>query len=225
MSSDCPLCGTPPGQSIRLFCLDFRRNWRYWRCTVCRLSWRDPSQRPNPESERAQYELHENEPADPAYRQFLQRVSEPLLAHLSPGARGLDFGAGPGPALAEMLAAQGHLVALYDPFFHPDTAVLQEQYDFITCTETAEHFYQPDIEFDRLHGLLKAGGLLALMTGRLDDDARFSRWHYRHDPTHVCFYRPETMEWIRNQYGYDRVHEKGDVSIFRKATARGQRPG
>lgn len=216
MSSDCPLCGTPSGPSTRLFCLDFRRGWRYWRCTVCRLSWRDPGQRPDPNAERAQYELHENDPADPGYQQFLKRVSEPLLARLAAESRGLDFGAGPGPALARMLAAAGHSVTLYDPFFHPETAALTRRYDFITCTETAEHFHRPRIEFDRLDDLLKSGGLLALMTGRLDEDARFGRWHYRHDPTHVCFYRPQTMEWIRNHYGYDRVHEKGDVILFRK---------
>jgi hypothetical protein len=42
-----------------------------------------------------------------------------------------------------MLAEAGHAMALYDPFFRPDPAALERDYDFITCTETAEHFHHP----------------------------------------------------------------------------------
>ena len=47
---------------------------------------------------------------------------------------GLDFGAGPGPALAAMMSEDGFDVAIYDPFFQPDAEALQRKYDFITCT-------------------------------------------------------------------------------------------
>ncbi|MDQ2069688.1 class I SAM-dependent methyltransferase [Natronospira bacteriovora] len=210
MSSSCPLCQAP---SIQRFCLDFRRGWGYWRCRHCRLSWRDAAQRPTPTRERQEYEQHQNDPEDPGYQRFLSRLSEPLLARLPEPAEGLDYGAGPGPAMPGLLASGGHRLALYDPFFHPDPTVLQGQYDFIVCSETAEHFHHPRQEFDRLHGLLRPGGLLALMTGRLDEDARFARWRYRHDPTHVCFYRQETLEWIGDHYGYERVYDEGDVTL------------
>ena len=49
---------------------------------------------------------------------------------------GLDFGAGPGPALAAMMSEDGFDVAIYDPFFQPDAEALQRKYDFITSTET-----------------------------------------------------------------------------------------
>lgn len=211
----CPLCGD---NRARLFCLDGLRGWRYRRCPTCRLTWRDAAQRPDAATERGQYELHENDAGDPGYRRFLARVADPLLARLAGPSRGLDYGCGPGPALARMLEHAGHRVALYDAFFHPDDSVLHGQYGFITCTETAEHFFEPGREFDRLTGLLRPGGLLALMTGRLDDDARFGRWHYRHDPTHVCFYRPETLDWIAGRYGLERVYGEGDVWIARRAS-------
>lgn len=209
----CPLCRST---AHRLFCLDGLRGWRYRRCRVCALTWRDPDQRPGRRQERRQYELHDNRPDDPGYRRFLARVAEPLAARLPPASQGLDYGCGPGPALADLLGAGGHAVAGYDPFFFPDPAPLERTYDFVTCTETAEHFFEPGREFHTLSELLRPGGRLALMTGRLDDDARFGRWHYRHDPTHVCFYRPETLDWIASRYGLVTEYRHGDVWIARK---------
>jgi SAM-dependent methyltransferase len=207
----CPLC---LGDG-RLFCLDLGRRRRYWRCSVCRLSWLDPAQRPTPEVETQQYALHRNHPDDPAYRRFLARLATPLLARLPAASSGLDYGCGPGPSLAAMLRAAGHGVRLYDPCFQPDADALSGHYDFVTCTETAEHFFAPGSEFDRLAKLLAPGGRLGLMTGLLTADHRFARWRYRHDPTHVCFYRRETMAFLAKRHGWVIEYAKGDVVIFR----------
>ncbi|EKV29815.1 methyltransferase-related protein [Caenispirillum salinarum AK4] len=168
----------------------------YHRCPACHATFLDPAQRPAPEVERAEYTAHENDPADPGYRRFLARLADPLLARLSPGASVLDYGCGPGPALAAMLDEAGHRTSLYDPFFHPDPAVLAQTYDAVTCTEAVEHFHHPAAEFDRLAGLLRPGGVLAVMTCFQTDDSRFADWHYRRDPTHVVFYREETFHHI-----------------------------
>ncbi len=45
------------------------------------------------------------------------------------------------------------------------------------------------------------GGTLAVMTMFQTDDARFETWHYRLDPTHVVFYRPETFTRLAHQLG------------------------
>ena len=78
-------------------------------------------------AERAEYDLHQNEPGDAGYRAFLSRLLEPLTERLEPGARGLDFGCGPGPALAEMLREAGFDVSLYDSFYLPDQGPLQDR--------------------------------------------------------------------------------------------------
>ena len=101
-----------------------------------------------------------------------------------------------------MLRESGHRCWLYDPFYEPDEAPLAWQYDFVTCTETAEHFHAPGREFARLSGLVKPGGVLAVMTCFQVDDARFRNWHYRLDPTHVCFYRHETFEFLAAELGW-----------------------
>jgi SAM-dependent methyltransferase len=178
----------------------------------------DPVDRPSPEVERARYDTHENDPYDPRYRDFLRRVLDPLLPLLTPGSRGLDFGAGPGAALQAMLEESGHPTRIYDPFYAPDPIVLEDRYDFVTCTETAEHFHDPELEFRRLDGLLRPGGWLAIMTEILDDQTDFASWYYARDPTHVVFYRRTTLEWAADRHGWTVHFPHRNVGLFRKST-------
>ncbi|MBC7155656.1 MAG: class I SAM-dependent methyltransferase, partial [Rhodobacteraceae bacterium] len=129
----------------------------YGRCDACAARYVAPHHLPDAATEAAQYALHQNRVDDPGYRRFLSKLAEPLLARLAPGARGLDYGCGPGPALAMMLGEAGHPVALFDPIFAPDPAPLAQSHDFITCTEVAEHFHHPAAEFDRLAAMLNPG--------------------------------------------------------------------
>lgn len=192
---NCPLC---LGLSTSVFCSVQVRH--YWRCEDCGLRFLQADLRPVLSEELAHYHLHNNDPQDAGYRRFLARLAEPLLQRLPAASHGLDYGCGPGPALAQMLREAGHSVALFDPLFANDAKVLQQQYAFITCTETVEHFHHPAVEFERLTDMLVPGGWLALMTSLQDDDARFADWHYRRDPTHVCFYRLQTMHWLAQHY-------------------------
>lgn len=191
----------------------------YWCCATCEARFLDPRQHPSRDEELARYLRHENHPDDPAYRRFLSKLADPLLARLAPGSRGLDYGCGPGPALAAMLFEAGHAMALYDPFFQPDRAVLGRRYDFVTCTETAEHFHRPAEEFDRLAGLVRPGGWLALMTCFQTDDARFADWHYRKDPTHVVFYREATLRHLARSRGWACEIPLKDVALMRRPLA------
>lgn len=207
----CPLCHAPgPAHFASL------REGEYWRCPACGLTFLHPDGHPDAAAERAQYETHENDPLDPGYRRFLGRLAEPLVARLPAGAEGLDYGCGPGPALAMMLREAGFPTAVYDPFYVPDTAPLERQWDFITCTEVVEHFHHPAVEFDRLHGLLRPGGWLGVMTELLTDDARFAGWRYRRDPTHVAFYSEAVLTWIARRYGYALQRPGRNVALFCK---------
>ena len=149
----------------------------------------------SPDREKAEYDRHENTPDDPGYRRFLSRLALPLLQCLPPRASGLDFGCGPGPALAAMLEERGCRVALYDVFYQPDANALRRQYDFITATEVVEHLHRPGEELGRLWRLLRPGGVLGLMTKRVIGQEAFLRWHYRNDPTHVAFFSEATFAW------------------------------
>ena len=188
----------------------------YWRCEICEARFLSPGQHPTPDEERATYLLHENHPDDPGYRKFLSKLADPLIENFAGGSQGLDYGCGPGPALAVMLGEAGYGVALYDPFFEPDRATLSRTYDFITCTETAEHFHDPAGEFDRFDEMLNPGGWLGVMTCFQTDDERFADWHYRKDPTHVVFYREATFRTIAEQRGWICRFPVKDVVLMNK---------
>lgn len=188
----------------------------YWRCGICEAQFLDPHQLPSRAAEEERYLQHRNDPDDPAYRRFLSRLADPLLACLPAGSRGLDYGCGPGPALAAMLREAGHGMALYDPFFQADPEPLKRIYDFVTCTETVEHFHRPAQEFDRLASLVRPGGWLAIMTCFRVGDDQFAGWHYRKDPTHVVFYHETTLRHIAASRGWACEVPVKDVSLMQK---------
>ncbi|HEY9035435.1 MAG TPA: class I SAM-dependent methyltransferase [Pseudomonadales bacterium] len=207
----CPVC---EGISIRPFTTVEGRF--YDACNHCEAVWLEPSQHLSPAEEVAHYQLHENDVADVGYRQFLSKLAGPLLSKLMPAQHGLDYGCGPGPALAALLEEAGHHVTVYDPVFACNATALQRQYDFITCTEVAEHFHDAASEFARFDTLLKPGGWLGVMTGMLPDDVDFSVWHYRRDPTHVVFYRPQTFECLAKRYAWVCEFPVKDVVLIKK---------
>ena len=187
----CPLCAS---EDTAFFCRDEVRS--YHRCEACGLTFVLAAQIPAPADEKKRYDLHRNSPEDEGYRSFLNRVCVPLLERLEPGSRGLDFGCGPGPTLSVMLEEAGHAVSLYDPYYAPDEGVLTGAYEFITATEVFEHLRRPGHEIERLWSLLRAGGVLGVMTLLVPDDVDFPRWRYRDDATHIRFYARRTFEWL-----------------------------
>lgn len=187
----------------------------YWRCDTCEATFLDPAQRLSRSGEHAEYRRHDNNAGDPDYRDFLARLAAPLLARLAPAQSGLDYGCGAASPLAGMLRAAGHRMQDYDPLFFPQPQPFDRQFDFITCTETAEHFHDAAMEFDRLGRMLRPGGWLAVMTCFQTDDARFARWHYRRDPTHVVFYREQTFRHLAAARGWDCVFPVKDVALMR----------
>lgn len=213
-SSDarCPVClRIGPRLLIRL-------DRDYLRCSRCEATFVPPAQWPDAATERREYELHRNAVDDPGYRAFLARLAEPLSRRLAPGSSGLDYGCGPGPALAAMLQEAGHQVALWDPMFAPDRAVLDQTYDFITCTEVIEHLRDARAVFAELARLLRPGGWLGLTTCFQTDDARFAGWHYRRDPTHILFWRRRTLGHLADTLGWGLEFPVDNVALL-------QRPG
>ena len=109
---NCPLCRSEPIRQLAV--VDSKA---YWRCDVCHLTFLSSESYLSPEDELARYLLHENSPEDCRYRQFLSRLTDHLIPKLPQGAKGLDFGSGPGPTLSVMLAEAGFFMDLYDPYF------------------------------------------------------------------------------------------------------------
>ncbi len=219
----CPLCGTEEPEAY------FRdQNRAYVQCTGCKLVYVPRCFHLSPEEEKAEYDKHQNDLNDDGYRRFLSRLFEPLQEHLiSQGrrhAKGLDFGCGPGPLLAEMFREQRHSMHVYDHFYAPHAEVLEMDYDFITCTETVEHLSQPGEVLEQLWQQILPGGWLGLMTKRVIDQQTFANWHYRHDPTHICFFSDQSFRWLQRRWQCELEFIGKDVMIFHKVACQsGQR--
>lgn len=211
---DCPLCGRSVDGRARI-----AHGRRFHDCPGCGLVFADPSELPSASDERARYATHENDPDDPGYRDFLDRLATPLAARLPPGAEGLDFGCGPGPTLSGMLTERGHPTRDWDPFFAPDDALLERTWDFVSCSEVLEHLHRPAGTLARMDALLRPGGWLGVMTGILEDDVVLEEWWYARDPTHVAFYRPRTLAWIAARFGWEMERPRPNVVLYRKPGA------
>lgn len=210
-SQICPLCQTADG---REFYQDKCRG--YFRCPACSLVFVPSAWFLSAEDEKAEYDLHQNDPDDQGYRRFLSRIFIPMQERLAPGSHGLDFGSGPGPTLSVMFEEVGHCMALYDPFYARQPSVLEKQYDFITATEVVEHLHDPKKELDRLWTCLKPGGRLGIMTKLVLDHEAFARWHYKNDLTHVCFFSRTTFEWLADRWEAELTFAGQDVILLDK---------
>lgn len=209
----CPLCRHPAD----FFCADRRR--RFYRCAQCGLISADPATHLPIGEEKAVYDLHENDPADSRYRDFLNQLLEPLLQYLQPGMQGLDYGCGPGPTLSDMLRQVGMVMHDYDPLYAPDDTLLAREYDFVTCTEVVEHFCDPGTAWPRLAARVRPGGWLGVMTSLVPElePAAFRAWGYKGEPTHVSFYRPATFDWLGKTLGFSVEQVSGRVVLMHKA--------
>ncbi len=199
MTPICPLCSHPETTQIHT---DSDR--AYYHCPVCDLICVERSALLDPHTEKARYDLHQNDPTDLNYRNFLDQLAQPLLARLGPPPlNGLDFGSGPGPTLPIMLAEQGYTMRIYDHFYAPNPHILEETYDFATCTETFEHFFTPRVEWDLLVNLVKPGGWLGVMTLLHPPLEELPTWHYINDLAHVSFFSRQTFAYLA---GRDNLH-------------------
>jgi SAM-dependent methyltransferase len=203
IQSLCPLC---QHDALTLFHQDKQRC--YWQCLRCSLVSVPKGYHLEAAAEKAVYDLHDNSQADAGYQAFLGRALMPLLHRLDldgPDAAaraeiiGLDFGCGEGAVLSQMAAGLGYRMNNYDLYYHADSSVLNQEYDFITITEVIEHVADANALLKQLASLLKPNGLMAVMTKRVLSQAAFEHWHYKADPTHICFYSEASFEWLVNQ--------------------------
>lgn len=213
----CPLCLS---KDSVFFYEDGKRP--FYRCPTCSLVFVPPPHFLSPAAEKAEYDLHQNNPSDQGYRRFLGRLFLPMQERLAPNSFGLDFGSGPGPTLSVMFEEAGHRMAIYDLFYARETAVFTQTYDFITATEVVEHLHQPRMELERLWSLLKPGGTLGIMTKLVIGRAAFAKWHYKNDLTHVCFFSRETFTWLAMQWQAKLDFWHNDVVLLCKNAAKTQ---
>jgi hypothetical protein len=208
----CPLC-----ESVETRFKIHSKNRDFFSCTNCQLIFISPEQLLDANEEEKRYNQHQNNIIDEGYKKFLYNIITPLLTKVKPESKGLDFGSGPFPALAQLLEDENLKIDIYDPFYAKNEYIFTRKYDFITLTEVAEHLYNPAKEFNRIIPLLKQGGFLAIMTLRTDTVVDFKNWFYQNDDTHVCFYADASMEYLAKKYNFKLEYINKRVVLFQKS--------
>ena len=192
----CPLCGA----SSNNFYTQGQRE--FLQCSLCLSVFTHPKDYLTPEAEQAHYLCHNNDPEDVRYQNFVSPVTNAILADFKPHHKGLDFGSGTGSPILKVLRDNSYDVVEFDLYFHNKPEVLQQPYNYIACSETAEHFKDPYAEFKQLRNLLNPGGKLYVMTDRFNPARDFDTWFYKTDPTHVFLYHKKAFEYIREEFGF-----------------------
>lgn len=189
---------------------------KYMRCTLCGSVLLLPDFFLDAAEEKGHYLNHNNDVTDVRYQQFVYPITCEVKKTLPPTSLGLDYGCGTGPVAAAELQKLGFSVSLYDPFFENHPEALKQTYDFIICSEVMEHFHEPYREFNKLYALLNPRATLYCKTEVLTDDINFEDWYYRLDPTHVFFYTPESLHWIKEHLGFSTLEIRSKLIIFGK---------
>jgi SAM-dependent methyltransferase len=171
-------------------------------CLNCDGIFRAKRLYPTPSAEKSRYETHNNDVNNPGYQRFVAPIIQAVLNSCSSDDQGLDFGAGTGPVISQLLQNHGYQIQQYDPFFHNYPELINRTYDYIVCCEVMEHFHHPDREFRLLRKLLKPNGYLFCMTHLYEPDIDFGKWYYKNDPTHVFIYQRKTLHRIKDQFGF-----------------------
>ena len=199
----CPLCGSRSAPGFTPLPWASVRDFPYHRCPCCSYVWLDRARAPSAREEEARYRQHRNDPAERGYSTYLESfIERAVLPFAGLGARLLDFGSGPVPALADLLAERGFRVSVYDPIFAPDRAALAGPFDLVAVHEVAEHLHRPYLEFHRLLRGLAPGGCLAVRTRFAPQEpGEFEGWWYREDPTHVGFFGSRSLAALADRLG------------------------
>lgn len=208
MSETCMLCSN----QIAFYKIGKKNS--FFACPDCELVFKPSEARPSAKQEKARYDTHQNTIENNGYVQFLKPVMDIVMSRAPGQSKGLDYGCGPQPVLAQMLTEQGFEMSFYDPFYFPDGLSLNKKFDFITCTEAAEHFFNPRLEFERIFSMLTERGIFVVMTELYNEDIQIDEWYYSKDPTHVCFFTKNTMQWIARKFNRQHQILSSRLAVF-----------
>lgn len=185
-----------------------------FKCSKCFLLFKDPQSWPDLEVEKAIYDLHQNDPENPRYREYLLKTLSPVLERIPKAVLGLDYGCGPSKGIESLCRERGIDCFSFDPLYFPQDEVFEHKFDFIIVNEVAEHFQKPGHEFEKINSLLKPQAIIGLRTEL--PPQKLEGWWYMKDPTHIVFYSIETLNFIAESFSLNIVVQEGPITLFER---------
>jgi hypothetical protein len=168
--------------------------------------WVAAAEHLSPAAEQDRYARHHNAATDSGYVAYLSAVVDTVLAVAGPElGPTLDFGCGEHAVLTGLLRRRGIDCTPYDPLYGIGGDAPGRTYRTIVACEVVEHFRDPRAEFARLGRLLAPGGRLVIRTGLVTPAVDLATWWYARDPTHIAFYRVETIDAAARSLGLQRT--------------------
>lgn len=209
----CSICH----HTMHSFC-DTKTNMDYYQCSYCDFVCKSPAYYQDFTTQKARYNLHQNDEGDKGYQAYFQRFLDFVLPLVEKPKNALDFGCGASTLLAKMLAKQGISCDYYDPIYHPKNNLERKNYQLIVTTEVFEHLHQPGEVFEGLLKRLEKGGYLAIQTQFHPHDTRtFLSWYYHQDPTHIVFFTAHTFRVLCERFGCEVVGDnQKNIVVIRK---------
>ena len=211
------MCQSPSEE----FAESAERPYRF--CPTCRLVFVPPKFFISEADEIRRYLEHENSLDNAGYVEMFQKKIDGIKQTCAGVRSVLDFGCGYAPVLKNLLEREGCEAEGYDPHFFPDWNP-EARFDLVISTETFEHLKEPGREWDKVAGVLKPDGYLAVMTQFYPvtqgppEPKEFLAWYYHRDPTHICFYTSHTFEWIARHKGFQlALNNEKDFIILKKS--------
>jgi pseudouridine kinase len=166
--------------------------------------------------------LHRNDEQNRGYAAFLSGVIDRAFWYAGKPRNALDWGSGPNPLAAELLARRGVETAVWDPLFGSAQIPPKESFDLVLCIETAEHFAEPRRDFRELARTLRPGAWAFIHTHLApEDDAEFLKWWYIQDITHISFYSEKSLRILGDvvSLSFARVEENKLIAFRRPLSA------
>jgi SAM-dependent methyltransferase len=195
---NCKICNTP---TTPIYDRQFDIN--YYHCSNCDYIFLNPGNIVSEQEELQLYQIHQNTPDNIGYvKMFKDFINQTILPYKANIKSVLEFGAGPGPVLADLLKENNFDVDVYDPYFFPEKVYQNKTYDLITSTEVFEHLKDPLETLELLYNCLNTGGIISIMTLYHPQDSEiFKGWWYRRESTHISFYSHQTMRHLAKRFG------------------------
>jgi SAM-dependent methyltransferase len=210
---NCPFCHSP-------MALVVTSSVFYHECSKCCFRFLDTGFHVSARAAKERYELHDNSNTNEGYGKWIKGIMDfGVFPFMGNNGTFLDYGCGAGQSVRRYLHdfAKDHWqYSCYDIHFFPDKP--SGSFSMLFCCETAEHFTDPENNFQEMIRYLEPDGILVISTLFAPANRKeFEKWWYRQDCTHTSFYTSTTLKAVAERFNLVQLADNGrNIQVFRK---------